>query len=109
MANVREQVMFHLEIQTANVPGDEFIVTRKINSGVHLVDGPIVLHLAFFIRDRVRSSFNRMGQLEDHAQYEPAYQMHGDKAAHENTHGIMEEHHRAFSWAFSCAALSPCI
>ena len=43
MRDLREQVMFDLEVQTTNKPGDQLILSCKICCGLDLVYGPLVL------------------------------------------------------------------
>ena len=44
VANAGEQMMFDLEIQPAQEPGPNRIVSREINRGFDLVHGPLVVH-----------------------------------------------------------------
>ena len=51
MGNSWEQVMFYLEIQTADIPGQPFIMRGEIHSGMHLMNCPIVFNHTFTARN----------------------------------------------------------
>src|SRR5688572_11975256 len=65
MRDLREQVMFYLEIQSANKPGDQFIPGSKICCCFDLVNCPLVLDLVdICIRYRKSCFFHCMCKLE---------------------------------------------
>ena len=70
MRDFREQVMFYLEIQTANKPADHFIPGGKICRGLYLVYGPFILNgIDICIGYRESGFLHRVRQLKNNAQY----------------------------------------
>src|SRR5450432_63087 len=67
-----KKMMFDLEIQSSDQPGNDRVVGSKISRGTDLVYGPLVLHPARLdIGNGKGGMFDRMCQLEDQAQHKP--------------------------------------
>ena len=80
VADVREQVMFNLKVQTSNVPVQDSIIVGEVRCCKELVDGPAVLHFALTIGHRIFRSVDDMRRLKDDCKNKSADVMHGQKA-----------------------------
>src|SRR6185437_1851833 len=78
-ADIREQMMFNLEIQAAYKPGEELVFRAEISRGTKLVNNPGIFHLAGFIRHKVFGFFYHMSKLKNNAQNSSGYNMHRHK------------------------------
>src|SRR5258708_30989936 len=45
MTDTGKKMMFHLVVQSPDIPGNEFILRSKIGRGLYLVDSPLRLQL----------------------------------------------------------------
>ena len=71
VADVRENVVLDLMVQSACVPVDQPVFRGKIYSREQLVDGPCIFDFAVFVRNRISSLIDHVGELEHDAQDEP--------------------------------------
>jgi len=76
MANFREKVMFHLEIQTTHIPGQQAVFPREIDRGIHLMNGPIILNDPICIGQWMACFFHRVCQLKNDRQDNATNGMH---------------------------------
>src|ERR1700737_279340 len=76
VADTGKQMMFHLEVQSTNIPGNKFITRREIGRGLYLVNFPFFLYLFSVVLRYIDelSVFYHMRQLE----YQGKSQSHGD-------------------------------
>ena len=76
MANIGEEVMLDLKIESADIPVEQVVVASEIGGGIELVDDPVGLDDAFGICGGLGDAFYHMRQLEDHTQDEATCEMH---------------------------------
>src|SRR5687768_1066061 len=79
VANIWEQVMLYLEIQTADIPVKDTVIVSKIGSSQKLMDSPAVFHFTFFVRHRIFSAIDHVGRLKNNCQDETTYVVHDNK------------------------------
>src|SRR5579863_3119625 len=65
MTDLREEVMFYLEIQAACQPGNDLVPGSKVGSGPDLMDGPFGIYdLVRLVGHIERGLFDYMRQLK---------------------------------------------
>src|SRR5690606_1879458 len=80
VTDVREEVMFHLEIQSTDIPVQESVVVREVRCREQLMNRPAVLHLAVAVGQRILRSLDYVRRLEYNRKDKSAQVMHRQEA-----------------------------
>lgn len=79
-ADFWEEVVFDLEIESADIPAKKFIIAGKIGRSFHFMDEPVLINMGIFIRQRMFGLFNDVCELEDDSQDDSSNHMKGHEA-----------------------------
>jgi hypothetical protein len=80
MADVREQMVLDLMVQSAGKPVDDFVFRRKVGRRIKLMDCPGVFDFAIFVGNGIRRFIYNVRQLEHDAQNQSCGVMHDEKS-----------------------------
>ncbi len=87
MADIGEQMVLHLIVQTPDKPGKQPAVGGKIARGRQLVRGPVVIYGPVFIGKGIFHPGHDMGYLENAAYQQAGDQVHGDETRNDDPGG----------------------
>ncbi len=89
--DVGEEVVFGLEVEAAEVPGEDFGFGGEVDGGLHLVNGPGFFHVAGgHVGEGVGGIIDDVGELEDGG-HDQAGDAHGDEVPGEDGERAVEE------------------
>lgn len=80
-------MMFYLMIQSADVPVKKTVAGRKIDRGMHLMNGPFVFDITLSVGHRVVGAFNGMRQLKNDGERKTRNEVHQGKPDQHMQHG----------------------
>ena len=67
VGNIGEDMVLNLVVQPSGEPVHDAVTRPEIYGGLQLVDGPGVLHVAVFLRQRHLGVVHHVGKLKYHA------------------------------------------
>ena len=93
-AHLREEVVLHLEVQSADIPAQQLVFRPEVGGGLHLVLHPRRSHGSGGVRRRIGDVFHHVRQLEDHAENGAGHQVHHHEADGELPPGDVDNEER---------------
>src|SRR5690554_1528482 len=91
MANICKQMMFNLEIQTADKPRKHAAIRREICCRTHLVYRPTIFNGPFLIRNRKIAIGHNVCTLKNKCKHKPKGIMHNYKPQNYQPPGYRSE------------------
>src|ERR1041384_3371004 len=88
VADIREQVIFHLVVEPAHIPRKQPVFPGEVYRGVHLMNGPVIFNNGLFVWQRGIHILHGMRKLESKSENQSAYSPHHHKTA-ENKPGMV--------------------